>query len=447
MKQVNIKKLFQKNSHGFSKAWEFETELSKEENTSLGNPGRGWYQLYSFAVEQKIDPKELKWSLDAQDEIALVVVDIGAYRSQPLDEEALHNLREILKFFAHYQKDMILRIVYDREGKGMEREPGLYARVTEHMEQVGPILAEYARSILTLQGLFVGNWGEMHGSKYLSREQMQGLVQTMEEVTKGLCPLAVRRPVFWRWVSGQTAFGGEYAGNIGLFDDAMFASATHLGTFGEKAAKEAGWQLPWRTQEELLFQKWLGDFVPCGGEAVMPEDGAESEDAQNPGAVIDRLKTMHITYLNRIYDGRLLEKWRQIPCGVPGLWQEKSLYDYIGGHLGYRFVITDVKVRKKQSLQIEVIIENKGFAGIYAETEVWLVVEGQSPQESRREKIDCDPRTWKSGSQNVIVGCLPEESGRVYLELHRKWDKKTIRPGNKCEPDGKVYLGRLTWKQ
>ena len=106
------------------KAWEFSQEVLEEgEEILYENPERGWYEIYTFPVEEKIDPQELKWSLHEQETLALVLLDLQKFREKPLDEQAIYNIKTILYFFASHKKDVILRPVYDREGKGLEAEP------------------------------------------------------------------------------------------------------------------------------------------------------------------------------------------------------------------------------------------------------------------------------------------------------------------------------------
>ena len=106
------------------KAWEFSQEVLEEgEEILYENPERGWYEIYTFPVEEKIDPQELKWSLHEQETLALVLLDLQKFREKPLDEQAIYNIKTILYFFASHKKNVILRPVYDREGKGLEAEP------------------------------------------------------------------------------------------------------------------------------------------------------------------------------------------------------------------------------------------------------------------------------------------------------------------------------------
>ena len=100
--------------------WDFRQEELAESLDELENPARGWYGIYTFVVQDSINPEELRWSLRDGELLALVLLDISIYRSMQLDENALNNIRSILSFFMYYKKDVILRPVYDREGKGRE---------------------------------------------------------------------------------------------------------------------------------------------------------------------------------------------------------------------------------------------------------------------------------------------------------------------------------------
>ena len=63
---------------------------------------------------------------------------------------------------------MILRFAYDFEGKAFEKEPLSLKQILSHMNQVSQVVKPYGKEILLYQGLFVGSWGEMHSSRYVT---------------------------------------------------------------------------------------------------------------------------------------------------------------------------------------------------------------------------------------------------------------------------------------
>ena len=135
--------------------WVFQQVELIESNVCLENPGRGWYGIYTFVVQDSINPEELRWSLRDGELLALVLLDISIYRSMQLDENALNNIRSILSFFMYYKKDVILRLVYDREGKGRECEPDSFEQVLEHLQQIGGLLRDMQHSVFIFQGMLV----------------------------------------------------------------------------------------------------------------------------------------------------------------------------------------------------------------------------------------------------------------------------------------------------
>ena len=66
------------------------------------------------------------------------------------------------------------------------------------MQQIGEVIREYADDIFAVQGILIGNWGEMHGSRYLTPDAFRTLTDTMIKAVDGACPVAVRKPAQWR---------------------------------------------------------------------------------------------------------------------------------------------------------------------------------------------------------------------------------------------------------
>ena len=179
----------------FKKHNKFKPYLSIEKaDDHTVNPKRGWYSIYPFTLPERPDFEELQWCLKKQESLCLVRVCIGNYAARSFDTPALTVFEEILSFFARHDKDMILRIIYDDEGKGMEHEPAGLSQIQSHMDQLGSIIYKYAAHIYTTQGLFIGSWGEMHTSKFCDRQSLCRLIDSFYHATKGAVAMAVRTP-------------------------------------------------------------------------------------------------------------------------------------------------------------------------------------------------------------------------------------------------------------
>jgi len=245
------------------KKWRFVHGELTETTEELKNPARGWYQIYTFLAEQEPDFAAQRWCLDTRDTLALVLIDIGSYRKRDLDGTALDRIRQILRFFEENQYDCIVRAVYDHEGKAFVREPADFAQVQTHLRQIGSVIKECASSVFVFQGMLVGNWGAMHGSRFFNDERMILLAEILRMQKTPQTFLAVRRPVYWRRLhEGQKYRALNCWDGMGLFDDGIFGSASHLGTFAEEERKDQVWDEPWRRDEELEFEHKLCHQVP-----------------------------------------------------------------------------------------------------------------------------------------------------------------------------------------
>lgn len=410
----------------------FQKTEYMESRARLGNPGCGWYHIYTFVAgpfPENSSVEEEIWMDDAcrEEQLALVLIDIGAFRTREMTKEAIRYISQILDFFHRNQKQMILRFVYDREGKGMTKEPLTLSMVKRHMEQAGEIVRAYGEDILVMQGIFVGNWGEMHGSKFLDDNSLCELVNTLYRTTKGACFLAVRTPAQWRRIADSGRAGAGLLKRLGLFNDGMFGSETDLGTYG------AG-----NREEELAWQKSHLASVPNGGEALVdthPEGWLKAAA---------EMRKMHISYLNSIYHPDQLEHWKKETVEEEGCWAGASGYDYIGMHLGYRFVIRDVEEGKHKELCIR--IENCGFANLCQEADCFLETEtGEGQVVGRR--LDTDPREWRSGETILLpTGLFPKgkygAGSRVYLKLKRRSDGRNILFANR-NAEERIQIGEF----
>ena len=230
------------------------------------------------------------------------------------------------------------------------------------MKQLGSIICEHMSKkeslpgkILVHQGLFVGSWGEMHGSKFLSEARMKELSDTFLEATKGSCPIAVRKPVQLRSIVEQLELEKKKktAFSLTLFNDGIFGSETDLGTYGtEPRIDNSSNNRAWARQDELDWQETQMQRSFTGGEAVGMPDGINEVSPRSTANSLDsslmirELDQMHVSYLNSTYRQEQLNAWKNQSMTWNG--ETISVYDYIGRHLGYRFTVINVKQIKNR---------------------------------------------------------------------------------------------------
>lgn len=415
----------------------FQPHLLEETTEQLMNPGRGWYRIYTFDLEKRVDLEEVRWSLYQGETLALILLDLGGFWNRVLNDEALRRIEKILEFFADQNRDVILRPVYDREGKGREREPEEFSLVLTHLRQIGQILREKKHTVFLFQGLLVGSWGEMHGSRFLEKEQMREMWNTLSEYLGTEIYGAVRTPAQWRTLVSESEYQKEYFLNLSVFDDGMFGSTTHLGTFGTMTREAAGWEQPWNRQEELHFLKVLNQRLPFGGEAIAEETPIISQEK-----LLKEMKSLQPSYLNCVHDIRILEQWKQQSVECTDLWKGHSLYDYIGAHLGYRFVVEKAEVtwRRFQKLQISITLTNRGFGSLLQGADLVLIIENE--KQRKEYLIPCNVEQWQGGNTGIVETVIDFMEGNLFLELRRRRDKRPIQFANKNKTDS-LYLGCL----
>lgn len=409
-----------------------------ESGEALANPDCGWYHIYPFTFQDASvspDLRAMSWILEecSGERLVLVQFHIGFFRERELTAEALQNMERVLACFRGAGKRIILRPVYDLEGKGPLREPTSEELIHRHMEQLGPLLCAYAPDILTLQGIFVGNWGEMHGSRYLSAPAMARLVLSLYRAAEGKCFLAVRTPAQWRSVAESLAGEPGLKEKLTLFNDGLFGSETDLGTYGVYPGKEADTEGRRGREEEVEWQSRTLRGRPVGGEAVASSPPVSCNRAA------EELAKLHVCYLNGAYQKKQLDFWRQEIVDAPGCWKGISGYDYIGRHLGPRFVIRDAK---RVGRKLLVVIQNQGFSGVCRETDCLLVTERENG--GREElRLNTDVRTWHGGRTVRLLVPLP--SGRelpAALSLTLRSGRQVIRFANQGAA-GAALLGWL----
>ncbi len=415
----------------------FRAEVLNESTSVLNNPCRGWFTLYSFAVEEDFDLRQ-RFVLSDEESLVLILADIGAYRDNENLEEALLRIEKIINYFYENGKDIILRIAYDHEGKGMEKEPSSFKMVLKHAEQIADFISKNKEKIFLYQGLLIGRWGEMHTSKFTDTEKLKELNAVFEKVLKNDMYRAVRKPVQWRMIRFRTNTDDVKTDNLGIFNDGMFGSDSDLGTFDSTNKGDTSWSKAWNRENETEFIGSIACTVPVGGEALFGEGFVAVNDTSR---YISELSKLRVTYLNGHYDEKLIEYWKKTAFIGKGIWGKSSCYDYIGSHLGYRFVIRNVEAEKNgENIILKVKIENSGFADIYKETCLYLAVTGKN--ESTKifsENLNgCHPGETKEYSIEI-----PKTTGKVYIYAVYAGEKIYFA-NEPVSTDGKILLGEIT---
>ena len=448
----------------------------EESAKKLNNPNRGYYYIYDFRIsDEEVDYHDLisaRYRKDLDTSLTLVQICLQEYRAGGISEAGMANIENLFHALETVDKQLIVRFVYDTEGRNLLHEPQKIETVLEHMRQIGPVLQEHGDQIFIVQGLFVGNWGEMHGTRYDSKGNLRRLAWQLAEVTDERTYLAVRTPVQWRIITQELgerdfvdkgssirkaedaevckASGVSLQSRLGLFNDGMLGNETDYGTYGTKDSQTAGTYDKWRREEELQFQNEVCKQVPNGGEVIDPNSYNDLESA------IEDMKDMHVTYLNREYDGRVFEKWEGTTVKEKGCYEGMDGCTYMERHLGYRIFIdhADFIYRFWENrLFVNVALKNVGFAPVYRETDMKLILRDETGNEVISYEIDRDLRELAGGSEaersmkirtDIELDKLTAGKYEVYLTITDSESGRQIELANEQEKGEYGYrIGRV----
>lgn len=438
----------------------FRPEALSESTSVLNNPYQGFYQIVRYTLtDHGQDPDAPAPSRIREYNRSLVLLEINLrkFNAGVISGPALAQLEQILKDWSQSGAQMILRFLYDWHGIAKATEPNALSVILTHIDQISAIVNRYAAFVYLMQGIFVGNWGEMHGSHFLDTASVRALMTRLHERIAPSVYLSVRTPAQWRMITGlydvPAKFpvcpdGTSITGRLGLYNDGMLGSLSDLGTYGDTSRKNASAPAAKGTrEEEIAFQHRLCRSVPNGGEVV-----ANSSLNDLPAAV-RYLQTIHASYLNGDYDPAVLEKWRQ------SVWQEKDCFSgcdgftYVQAHLGYRYTARRFTLRKTGFLQpkltFRLTLANTGFGNALKPFQAAFLLRNAATGELIRRPFPFDFRTLKSGQLQRLTASLaakdlPHGTYSIFLSVTDPATGRQISLANTAYvADTGLLLGQL----
>ena len=438
----------------------YQASNSPEINTYLDNPFRGFYHMYGFTLSEE-DPEDMtkrtkQYINSGSLQLMLVQINLKNYSETDLSDNALEQLDRILAEIHDAKRQVIMRFLYDWDGRARETEPDNIEQITRHMDQIGPVISRYADEVFLLQSTFTGNSGEMTQTNFGSHEDNRLLMSHLAQVTDPSIYLAVRTPSHLRGitqsrtpVSLETAYNGSLGSRLGLYNDGMLGSSFDLGTYDNTpntdttAPEDKGTR-----EEEINFQNYICQFVPNGGEAVLYDD--PYSDLEN---AIPDLAKMHVTYLNCDHDADVMDKWKESVYHGGDCFDGTSGYDYVAAHLGYRYVMTDsffsYDALDDTSGTLSLTIQNTGFAPAYRLFNGAITIENVSTGLKLILPVSIDNRKIGGGSQAdftfpLVLHGLTEGSYSVFFSLSDPYTGQIIQFANEdTDASGNVHIGTL----
>ncbi len=387
----------------------------RESAAELDNPYIGWYRIHAYLLSD--DPDYDLTSILEQEYgpgLVLLQFNLRNYANAPVSDAGLRQLSRILDTWHSRGRQLIIRFLYDWDGRPQETEPESISQILEHMSQTAEIVNLHSDCVHILQGIYVGAWGEMHGSRYTNQEDMITLISHLFSVTDPSIFLAVRTPGQWRAIAeafqepmpGEEDFGTSFSSRLGLYNDGLLGSETDLGTYGETdPGPDAPAGEKRSRQSELAFQELLCNYVPNGGEVVIDNPYNDFHSA------VRNLAAIHISYLNDAYDEAVLSKWRADSYHGESPFDGMNGYDYIAAHLGYRYVLkaSGLTFPVDPGPVLSLLLENTGFCASCRDFDLTLHIKQTEGGGEYVLPVDADTRSWIPGRDILL---------EVPLEIH-----------------------------
>lgn len=345
-----------------------------ESTAKISGIGGSFYHLTGYLLGHETTPQALAERLQSEtewyknEELVLIEINLKNYNHSCLSETALSQTDQILDVWSQAGYRIILRFLYDWDGRSIDTEPKDIRQIKQHMTQLAPIINEHAGNIYTMQGIFVGDVAEMHGGNHMDPASMRTLMEHLDKVTDPGIFLSVRTPAHRRTILGSASVfpaGNQLAARLGLFNDGMLGSGNDLGTYGDTdRLQSASLEDHWLREQELDYQDELCRFVPNGGEAVIDNPLNDLDQA------VSTLSRMHVSYLNCMHHDEVIRKWRTQTIQSDDDWNGTSGYDYLDAHMGcrYRCVAASADTFdcwSQDAATVHLTFTNTGFAGSY----------------------------------------------------------------------------------
>ena len=365
----------------------------QESLEELDNPERGFYEPVGY--EMKVSGNKI---LNLKYNLIHLRVGIGAFSKAvngsedlPFTQDMLDALDGTLKNVKKNGGSVIIRFAYDDFDGTKDLEPSMDMMLL-HITQLKSVFEQNKDVIAYVELGFFGPWGEMHSSEICTTDNVSIVLDAMLEAVPEDITIGVRTPRYYaKWANVEReelhldiTQKGTDAYRIGLYNDGYLGSETDLGTFSDREIETA----------------WLSNQARhtfYGGEVVA--NRAEGEPLNTVAYMSQEAFKTHTTYLNLYWNNTVIDSWKkEIYQGDDARYQGQSGYTYIVNHLGYRYVLRqcqiDSQVRQGQSFNLDMNIENVGFANLINGKKVSVLLEGAN--NTYEIVTDIDPRTWNS---------------------------------------------------
>ncbi|MFZ5878199.1 MAG: DUF4832 domain-containing protein, partial [Chloroflexota bacterium] len=350
-------------------------------SADIPNPERGFHTGVGFS-EQSLD-----WYSAQGYTLAYTTLGkLEAYRDRDLPPEYLNALPAHFQLARNAGIKFIVRFSYNDGPSAPNTEPdATLAQVLRHIEQLAPILEANKDVIAWFEAGFIGAWGEWHSSTNgLDSDENKAIIRDAL-----LANFPADRYILFRYpgdfigwhpqpLTEAQAFSGTDQARAGHHNDCFLASDSDFGTYFDQngVLKDVEWK---------AYIAQMTRFAPMSGETCNP-----NPPRSDCPTALQEMDMLHWTAQN--------EAWH--PDVIQG-WKDQGCYAEIRNRLGYRLTLIEAgfspTVRAGSELQVQVKLENTGFASPLGLRPLHLLLIDENGQSAFQQILPVDPRRWETG--------------------------------------------------
>ncbi len=330
-------------------------------------------------------------------------------------------------------------------------EPDDISWIVKHIEQISSVLNKYPKTVIAIEAGMVGPWGEMHSSKYSSRESMSTIVGAWVDNLDADITILCRTSNFFINYIYSSNNGSQSERNslfmadmksganplcfrFGMYNDGYLGNAWDYGTWGTATMERA---------EGIEMLRVIGEYAPYGGEMaytgiehVLGTVAGGSPSPIYSDSFVYELYATHLSYLSNIKSDshNIKQELDKITFGenhyfegMPdvSVYYGQTMQKFMLDHMGFRFVVREAKNDESANMGGSITfagkVENTGFGNILFDPVCEMILVGDNGETVL--SADLDPKDFKSTETTdySVTLDLPESLGKgeytAYLRM------------------------------
>jgi hypothetical protein len=364
-------------------------------DAEIANPERGWWL---FVADDFAGATQEDFALTAAEGVTVAygIVRLDDYRDTDLPQGFLEDLEQSFVWSRDHGLKIILRFAYNYPGSSFDYETAKDAplpQVLRHIEQLAPVIAVNADTIVAMQAGFIGAWGEGHtSSNGLDTPESKA---TIRDALFAAVPDTI--PLQWRYPPDILSWTGDT--RMGFHNDCFLSSPTDVGTYAEDPA---------RRETERAAMAALTDRHYFSGETCDADAEAARYDCVS---ILREGAEFHLSALNRDYYDAFKTSWTAEGCHAEVAWK-----------MGYRLRLVEAQI---DGSDLSLTIANDGWArpvqprALIATAYLGNAAKGQTALSGTLDSIGAGETVTLAGTNAGLVTadrlCLsaPDQSPRL----------------------------------